>query len=665
MKDVHLHPTKKFPALVVSLIGRPNVGKSSLFSRFISELEKEKEGTKLKSDRVIADRPGVTRDRHYTLTTVLSDQERMLTFEEKEQLQYGQTILVDTGGFYAREIPLTETLPQRAQQIHGIQDQEAVNTFFNLMKDHALKAIEESDLVLVVVDAKEGALPFDKFIIDEVRRQGKPYWIVVNKVDSDHQEVFVSDFYTFLDQSSQLYSLSCAHKRGVFDLIENLALWIKEEQMERHLRRREVEQHSGRDHMPREKVIGRLAIIGPPNAGKSTLLNSLIGHERSLVSHISGTTVDPVHAYVDLFLGDNASLWDQSARFSGDAEMMRHYEELRKQNPDVYASLLHEDEVDMMEIDQFMRSDEYKDSLELSLELEDEKETNTEEANLEDDIELSEDVDLIFEGEEEEDVVIEEEVEGEVEHQSYWRTLHVIDTAGIRRKASIHDLVEKESVYRSLRAIDQADVILYVIDSVKGPTHQDRRMIDIAFEKGKSVIIVLNKIDLVKANLASQKDRQKWLEEIFSFMPWLSFCRPVAISARYKTNFKSLKTEIKQTLLVRKSSLPTGELNRELHQLFERHPYYPKGKKGKALRLKYASMIKSTPPTLLLFTNASKGIDPTYRRYLINGLRKTFEMRNTPLHLMFRTTGDFWRRKAKVSSDQEEAEEQALYQDQI
>jgi GTP-binding protein len=232
----------------------------------------------------------------------------------------------------------------------------------------------------------------------------------------------------------------------------------------------------------------------------------------------------------------------------------------------------------------------------------------------------------------------------ENEEGSYWRSIHLVDTAGIRKQKSIKGFVESQSVYRSLRCISESDVVLYMVDATKGVGHQDRRLLDIALEKGKSVIICMNKMDLMKEKLKSSEDRKNWLQDLRDHLPWLAFCDIVPISAKHGKAIKRLKKVIKKSIITRHKVIPTGELNRAVFELVERNPVIVKKSGGKRLKVKYTSHIKSDPPTFLFFTNRSKGVPENYQRYLKNGLRQYFELDNAPVHLMFRTGKDLSKR---------------------
>lgn len=607
--------------MVVSLIGRPNVGKSSLFNSLMGKQHKS----------ITFDEPGVTRDRHYGIANfnVLGDQ-------DPEDI-----ILVDTGGFY----------PERVEENEDNRDK-----FFNIMTGHAKTAIEESDLVLMVVDVREGALPYDEDIAKFIRSQGKEFWMVINKYDTDKQAGMEADFYQI--PVDDFFLVSAAHNRGMTDLRERI------QQKAIGFKKGKVESSILSDGItPREDVVARFALIGAPNAGKSTLLNQLIGAERALVSDIPGTTVDPIEGYFDLFFGKEASLLEEKLSGKSDKLLFQQYEDFRFNNPDVYDRImdsyqLEEEQSDASDDylfdDEMDFDEEERESLLYSDEEEEELKAMEEQIFSESDeydddvINSEEDNDNSEEEEDLAEEIQDSHEESAVDSGSYWRSIHLVDTAGIRKKSSIKDFVESQSVYRSLRCITESDIILFMIDATKGIGHQDRRLMDIALEKGKSVIVCMNKVDLLKDKLKEEKDRREWLEDLRYQVPWLSFCDIIPISAKKNTGLKRLKKIMIKTIFVRRKMVATGELNRLVFSLVERNPVVVSRSGGKRLKVKYASQVKAGPPTFLLFTNRSKGIPENYKRYLRNGLRRTFELDNTPVHLVFRTGTDLERRMKKV-----------------
>ncbi len=223
---------------VVSIIGRPNVGKSTIFNRLMREQHKA----------MTHDQPGVTRDRHYGILDIHEGDEREL-------------ILVDTGGFYPEKVDID---PRKKNN---------VDPFFNIMADHAKLAINESDLVLFIVDAREGLNPFDEGICQYIRAAKKPFWIVVNKYDTDKQAGDETDFYRLGIDGDDLLLVSAEHNRGLSDL--RTRLW----KFARDFAERETAEETEmiqRGVKPAYDVIAAVAIVGAPNAGKSTLLNGLI-----------------------------------------------------------------------------------------------------------------------------------------------------------------------------------------------------------------------------------------------------------------------------------------------------------------------------------------------------------------------------------------------------
>ncbi len=619
-------------SMVISIIGRPNVGKSSLFNRLLKKQHKS----------ITHDMPGVTRDRHYGLAY----------FNDAPEGEECEAIMVDTGGFYPQKID--ENVPRK-------HDQE-MNKFFNIMTEHAKIAIDESDLILFVVDVREGLIPFDETITRYLRSTRKEFWLLINKFDSEGQNGHEADFYSLGIEPEAMFNVSAAHGYGVHELrakIHEKILKFNEAQASEQGRLQ-------KGVTPRSEVIGKLAIIGAPNAGKSTLLNQLIGSERALVSDIAGTTVDPIEGFFDLYFGkDAALLGDEKELIRNDSGLIAEYKNFRKNNPDVFKSIqkAYAEEEDERNAQRLLNEIE---------EIESETEEEAHEGTFEETQEESSEP-LYEEGEiyaVQETEKLSEEREAELEHQvfeeevqedpvqnidtksdkyegSLWRSLHLVDTAGIRKQKNIKGFIESQAVYRALRCIDEADIVIYMVDATIGIGHQDRRLLDIALEKGKSVIVCLNKIDQFKDVMKDKVRRKEWLEDLADSIPWLSFCDLIPLSAKTGNRLGKLKEAIKKTALIRRRSIPTGELNRAILSLVERHSIIPDGSSTR-FRVKYATMIKSAPPTFLLFVNKSQGINDVYRRYLQNGIREYFGLHNTPIHLIFRTGKDLEKRMKKV-----------------
>ncbi|MCO4754648.1 MAG: 50S ribosome-binding GTPase [Bacteriovoracaceae bacterium] len=580
---------------VVSLIGRPNVGKSTVFNRLMKKSFKA----------MTFDQPGVTRDRHYDICSVESP-----TGENPTDI-----IVVDTGGFY----------PEKVEEDKRRQRAPA-EPFFDQMAEQAKLAIEESDLILFVVDVREGLLPFDKTIADYIRTTKKKMWLLINKFDSDKQWGDEADFYELGLSEDQFLIISAEHNRGLEDLKGRLYDFAQDFE-QKEIDDKEIQ----RGVTPNHDVVGSVAIIGAPNAGKSTLLNRFVGAQRALVSDIPGATVDPIEAYFDLFFGDKAKeldVMDDKFRKNNMA-LLEEFQE--------YEDQFAEDELlayDQMPYDQRDSSEDEDDS---EIVVPDEDLDEDELFKLED---LEKSLDDDEEDASEIEVLDVEEIEP-------YRSIKIIDTAGIRKQKRVQGFIEEQSVYRSLKAITESEVVIFMVDATKGITHQDRRLCDIALEKGKSLIICLNKVDLMKDIMNDGKKKREWLLDLRATIPWLGYCELIPISAKKGSFFSHLKRSLMNTMIIRRQKISTGRLNKAVTYLVDKQPIVLNKSSGSRFKVKYASMLKASPPTFLFFTNKSQGIPANYRRYLQNGLRREFQLVNTPVHLIFRTSTDIEKRLRK------------------
>jgi GTP-binding protein len=519
-------------SFIISIIGRPNVGKSTLYNRLITG----------KAQAIALNFEGVTRDLNFNSMNL-----------ERGDLSLSAT-LVDSGGFFPQEL----------------QEDDDRDHFYNLMASQAKLAIEESDLVLFMTDIRAGLNPFDQQIYKYLNKQNKTNLVVCNKFDSEKLRGQEVDFYQMGVAPENLILVSAEHGNGIYDL-EDRILTLYEES----LKQAESEEQvggTGRFHLNPHAIIGSVAIIGAPNVGKSTFLNNVVGSERSLVSDRPGTTIDPVTSFrtVDI------------KRYLKEHELKIYLEkELVKQQPKA---------AHLNDLEQSRLQEEESGG----------------------------------------------ELEAEPIHENYLRCLKFVDTAGIRRKTYIAEELEWKSVYRSIRAINESDMVFFIVDAMKGVTHQDRRLIGLSLEKGKAVSIGINKFDLWKEQ--NPKKSMQDLKDIVSYkVPWLEFCDWTPLSALTGQNVSKTIESIVRTLYSRRISLPTAALNRCMQRSFEKNPVMISGRKGgSVLKLKYVTQVKSGPPTLLLYTNKSKEIPQQYRRYLINQLRSEFKMSNTPIHLIFR-----------------------------
>lgn len=586
---------------VVSLIGRPNVGKSTVFNRLMRKAFKA----------MTYDQPGVTRDRHYGILT-LSDASE----ENNEDI-----IMVDTGGFY----------PEKIEEKTKKGKRQTAEPFFNIMAEHAKMAIDESDLILFVVDVREGLLPFDETIANYIRTTEKPFWVIINKYDTDKQMGDEAEFYS-IGTAEDYLLVSAEHDRGLHELREKLfdfATKFKDLALDT----KEVQRGVTPDH----DVVANVAIIGAPNAGKSTLLNQLIGAERALVSDIAGTTVDPIEGYIDLFFGAKV------------LKLSSQENDFRKSNLKLYQEFKEfEEEFSQEELLAYNElPEEYKNGNDDDSDDElrfDGNDDNSDLYTLEDNLNALDDETYDESS---------EETPSPEEDFNPFRSIKIVDTAGIRKHKLVKDFIESQSVYRSLKAISEADVVIYMVDATKGITHQDRRLCDIAIEKGKSIIIALNKIDLIPETILDAQKKKEWMLDLRATVPWLSFCELITISAKKGSHLKKLKDSLAQTIVLRHQKVGTSKLNKTVSMLVDRHPIVLEKASGTRFKVKYASMIKADPPTFLFFTNKSKGIPDNYRKYITNGLRREFNLINTPVHLIFRTTTDIERRMRRLTKREE------------
>ena len=594
-------------SVVVSVIGRPNVGKSTIFNRLMRKSFKA----------MTFDRPGVTRDRHYGIVTL----------EDKTSEKFQDLIVVDTGGFY----------PEKVEEQKIIGKRKTAEPFFNLMADHAKLAIDESDLVLFVVDVREGLLPFDKTIADYIRTTKKPMWLLVNKYDTDKQMGDEAEFYQLGIDEDQLMLVSAEHGLGLETLRERLYEFA-------NAFNTNDEQDIQKGVKPLNDVVSNIAIIGAPNAGKSTLLNRLIGAQRALVSDVAGTTVDPIEGYIDLFFGSDAEkLSVQKNQFRKDnKQLFSEFKEFEKEL----------DAAEMLAYDQLPEDFKFADDdFDDDSELEFEENLDSDDLFSLDDMDQRVDLDdALTEEIEDSDLSVSDEQLAESEDKEFnpWRSIKIVDTAGIRKKGLVKGFIEEQSVYRSLRAISESDVVLYMVDVTKGITHQDRRLCDIALEKGKSILICLNKVDLIADTVNDYKKKREWLLDLRATIPWLGFCELITISAKNGRYLKSLKRSLVKTIMIRNQKVTTSKLNKVVSELVDAHPIVLQKSAGVRFKVKYASMIKTAPPTILMFTNKSKGIPTNYRKFLMNGIRREFDYKNTPVHLIFRTTTDIEKRMRQM-----------------
>jgi len=429
---------------VVALVGRPNVGKSTLFNRILGRRQ-----------AIVQDLPGVTRDRHYAETEHLGR----------------PFLLVDTGGF----------------------DPEAREGMLALMRVQVQRAIEESDALILVLDAREGLTRTDEMIWEMLRRSGRPTWVAVNKVDRPSQDPLVAEFWSL--GVERLWPLTAERGSGVAELLEDLVLHLP------------APEDAEAGAYSEEGV--RLAILGRPNVGKSTLCNALLGEDRYLTSDVPGTTRDAI---------------DTPFR--------------------------------------------YED-----------------------------------------------------------RLFVLVDTAGVRRRRAVEVGLERMSVARTMQALERCHVAVLVIDGFEGLTDQDKKLAALIVDRGKGLVLAVNKWDRVEGD-AAQQARQRIEEEsaFFSFAPMVFLS---ALTGRNVHRLLPVVERVRSNLYRR---IPTAELNRFWEEVVQRHPPHASG--SRSVRIKFLMQPQVAPPTILLFQGGSGRIPEQYLRFLQKEFRARWDFEGVPLVLV-------------------------------
>lgn len=440
---------------VVALIGRPNVGKSTLFNRFTG-----------RRDALVADRPGVTRDRHYGYAH-----------------QAGRRFLVvDTGGLG--------------------QDDETVDALAAKQTDIALN---EADVVLFVTDARDGCLPGDNVITARLRGIGVPVFLVVNKSEGLPAEQAAADFYSL--GLGQPWPVSAEHGDRMQALVDAVA-----DKLPATLPNQQNEQG---------EVI-RLAVLGRPNAGKSTLVNRLLGEERMLALDQPGTTRDAV-----------------SAEFS-----------------------------------------------------------------------------------------------------AHGQRYQIVDTAGIRRRTRINDPLEKFSVIKALQAAEAAQIVVFMLDAQSGLSAQDARLLGLVIERGRGVVVAVNKWDGV------EEDARGRLREALAIdLPFYDFMPLCFTSALHGSGLGELLTAVRKVHASCFADLSTPALSRALETAVAAHA--PPAVQGRRIKLRYAHQGGRNPPRIVIHGSQTDALSAEYKRYLERRFRNEFKLVGTPIQLVFKTGNNPYSSRAK------------------
>ena len=431
---------------VVAIVGRPNVGKSTLFNALAGE-----------RISIVQDTPGVTRDRIYA---------------EVSWLDHNFT-MIDTGGI----------------------EPDSNDIILSQMREQAQIAIDTADVIIFITDVKQGLVDADSKVADMLRRSGKPVVLVVNKVDNFDK--YMADVYEFYNLGiGDPVPISAASRLGLGDMLDIVAENFPEGSAQ-----------AEDDDRP------RVAIVGKPNVGKSSIINKLLGENRVIVSDIAGTTRDAI-----------------------DTEILHNGKE------------------------------------------------------------------YIF-----------------------------IDTAGLRRKNKIKEELERYSIIRTVTAVERADVVLMVIDATEGVTEQDAKIAGIAHERGKGVIIVVNKWDAIEKNDRTMREYESDIRQVLSYMPYAEI---MYVSAATGQRLNRLYDMIDMVIENQTLRIATGVLNEIMTEAVAMQQ--PPSDKGKRLKLYYITQVAVKPPTFVIFVNDKELMHFSYTRYLENKIREAFGFRGTSLKFFIR-----------------------------
>lgn len=428
---------------IVAIVGRPNVGKSTLYNRLVGQRE-----------AIVDDESGVTRDRKYGTT----------------EWNGKKFIVVDTGGF-----------------VEGSDD-----VFEAAIRSQVKMAIEEASILLFMVDTTTGITDLDDEVADLLRRSRKPVYLVVNKVDNSARMLDANEFWSMGFENA--YFISAMSGSGTGDLLDAIAEEIEE-------------------YVPIETTLPKLAIVGQPNVGKSSLVNALLGEERNIVTDIAGTTRDPIHT---------------------------HYNKFGKE-------------------------------------------------------------------------------------------FIIVDTAGIRKKAKVHENLEFYSVMRAIQAIEECDVVVLMIDAQTGIEAQDMAIFRLAKDRHKGMVIIVNKWDLVEKETNTARDFETEVKRRiapFNDLP------VIFVSVKDKQRVLKAIDVALEVAERRKQKIKTSALNDWLEETTSKHA--PPAHRGHLIKIKYVTQLPLYYPAFAFFSNHPKHIPENYRQYLENELRKKFDFLGVPISLFFR-----------------------------
>jgi len=517
----------------LAIVGRPNVGKSTLFNRLIG-----------KQLAIVQDMPGVTRDRHYGEGTVLG----------------WDFIAVDTGGF----------------------EPTAREGMLPAMREQAQIAIAEADAIIALYDGPAGLTPADREIVRILAKANKPVFHAVNKLDGPKQDPMIAEFWE--TGVEMLHPISAQHGGGVYDLME-------------HVIDAFPEQGGGDDDA--DTSVTRIAVIGKPNVGKSTLVNRMLGEERLLVSDVPGTTRDSIDTWIER-PGDPAALTraqDRVAAAQAQIDEARDEARDRARNEadsddTVLGPVVGEPDPSGLDMEDADWRPPVDDSLEQNL------------------------------------ARATEALGGAGEPHKYL----VIDTAGIRRRKWIKTRLERVSIVQSFKSIDRAEVCLLLIDATQGVTDQDAKLAGLIHAKGRAAIILVNKWDIVAdKNTHTAGEFAKTLRED---LPFVGYAPIVFISALTGQRTHKILAAVDHAKEASHTRISTGALNRFLVRVVRKHQ--PPIHKNRRLKFYFGTQVAVAPPTFLFWVNDPEAVHFSYERFIHNQVRANWDFEGTPIKLVMR-----------------------------
>jgi GTPase len=450
-------PARRSP--VLAIVGRPNVGKSTLFNKLLGERK-----------AIVDDSPGVTRDRNYG-----------------EAEWAGRKFqLIDTGGL----------------------DTDAEGGLEESIQKQSRLALREADVILFLFDGKGGLNPLDREAVGLLRKEDKPVLFAVNKLDSRQRADNLYEFYAL--GIGPLFSISAEHGLGISDLMDEVV--------------QQFPNAEESDEKTEEKAPLRISVVGRPNVGKSTLINRLLGFERSVVDSTPGTTRDAL---------------DTPFKLEGEPCVL-------------------------------------------------------------------------------------------------------VDTAGIRRKARINDRLERFSVSHSLRSVDRGDLIIHILDGVEGVTDQDAQILSYACQRGKALLLAVNKWDVVSRNGA---DVESYREEVYHQLSFLDFVPVIFISAATGYGVRRMLEMAGGVLQAYGKKVSTSAMNQALQRIVRAHA--APLSQGKPVKFYYGTQTGTRPPTFTLFVNTPQAVPESYQRYLIHQLREHLALEYVPIRLVLRARREEPRRRKR------------------